>query len=199
MASWLPLARSEWDSLRIPVPGFTPKQQGGAEYTISLAGIVRRNDNMVWRPKSTYSKAGIITSMIVRLGGGSNSFSLAKLMHTAFAESTDLPTDDPRYPDQSANWIPWLRYDAPTYDVQFGTRTCAIDFVVLVPYYQMISFIRGNNAGPPETRKFDALGRDVPIPRQLLLDAGYKFSRLTGNAELVIAGQRVEIAKVHIA
>jgi hypothetical protein len=196
MSSWLPLARSEWDSLRIPVPGFTPKQQGGAEYTISLAGIVRRNDNMVWRPKSTYSKAGISTSLIVRLGGGSNSFSLARLMHTAFAESTDLPTDDPRDPDQSAGWQPWLRYDAP-HEPLTGERSCAIANIVLAPFYQIVAFTRGNDAGPPETREFAAIGRDIPIPRQRLLDAGYVFR--TNYAELVTAGQRVEIAKVHIA
>jgi hypothetical protein len=195
MASWLPLPRDQWDSLRVPVPGFDAKPNG-AHYTISLAGIVRRSeDGLIWRPRSVHTKFGIPTSLIVRLGGGSNSFSLAKLMHTAFAESSDLPSDDPRDPDRSIVWSPWLRYDAPHEPIT-GERSCSIANIVLAPFGQLVSFTRGNSGAPPETREFAAIGRDVPIPRQRLLDAGYVFR--ARYAELVVYGQRVEIDKVHI-
>jgi len=181
----------------LPVPGFVPKPNG-ARYTISLAGRVRRDCGLLWQPTSIYSTTGLPTSLIVRLGGGKSSKSMAKLMHEAFAESRELPTDHPTQAGE-AKWIPWLVYSAEI-DTETNERCCNIDNVVLAPFFQVVTWTRGNHGhGPPMTREFSAIGRDIPIPRQTLLDAGYKFPKGQGYAELSDATGSNRISKVHIA
>ena len=218
MAEWLPLPKAQWDKLRLPVPGFVPKPNG-ARYTISLAGRVRRDCGLLWQPTSIYSTTGLPTSLIVRLGGGKSSKSMAKLMHEAFAESRELPTDHPTQserescwrqvdgvrhwrreePAKKTKWIPWLVYSAEI-DTETNERCCNIDNVVLAPFFQVVTWTRGNHGhGPPMTREFSAIGRDIPIPRQTLLDAGYKFPKGQGYAELSDATGSNRISKVHIA
>lgn len=189
MADWTPLPRAQWDLFRVPIPGFTPKPNG-ASYTISLAGVVRRSDGLVWRPSPLFSKSGMPTSLVVRLGGGKSSRSLAQLMFDAFAVSRDLPTDAAtgHKTDRDMLWCPWL---LPTKKVDklTGERPCSIDQVVIAPFSEIVTFTRSPSKPKkprviPNYRLFAAFGRDVPIPREMLLAAGYTTTRTSRHFRL---------------
>jgi hypothetical protein len=169
---WVPLPRSSWDAFRLPIPRLVLKPNG-ARYKVSLAGIIRRNDGLIWQPlvdRNPHTK--LPKSIHVRLGGGSNCRSLALLMHETFAVSHALPTCHPTDPQRSAKWRPWLYY-AAEHDPLTGVPSCSIANVVLAPHLQTIAWVRGDTDVIPSTRTFAAYGRDVAIPERMLLDGGY--------------------------
>lgn len=78
-------------------------------------------------------------------------------------------------------WRPWLVNDARL-DPVTGERSCSINNVVLSPFSEVVAFTRRSatpveQRKPPTRRPFAAFGRDVPIPRELLLAAGYTTTR----------------------
>lgn len=114
------------DTERVPFPGYEPRSEAAARYTLTRMGRVRRvgDDRLVIPVEREPGSGGARGALIVRLGGGTVTRSLARAVWEAFGDAAKMPKDD-------QEWVPWLRHDAPE-DPATGVRRCSVFDVVLV-------------------------------------------------------------------
>jgi len=112
-------------SKRVPFPGFKPRSSSAASYTLTREGHVYRSDGLLVIPSERpVGSGGARGPLIVKLGGGHATRSMARAMWDAFGNKRRMPVSD-------QDWIPWLCPNAPP-DPLTRVRQCSVHYVYLV-------------------------------------------------------------------